>query len=110
MSHTATCPVCSARLEVGSDDAGNKVECGHCNSLHRVQEDFSLKTLIEAMEYEPVGVAEESAEREVEAVAASSAPKLVSRREKMREMRAEALASAPTGGRRRTTTGRSRRR
>ena len=107
MAKLATCPVCNARIEVESDDAGNKVECGHCRSLHRVQEDLSLKTLIESLEFEPAAVeAEETVE--VAAGPAPGAPKLVSRREKMREQRAMALASGE--GRRRTTTGRSRRR
>lgn len=104
MAQVANCPVCNSAIELESDDAGNKVECGHCRSLHRVESDFSLKILIESLDFEPIAVP-----TEVAAGPGPAAPKLVSRREKMREMRAEALASGG-GGRRRATNGRSRRR
>jgi hypothetical protein len=105
MSQLANCPVCTAQIEIEADDSGNKVECGHCKSLHRVLDDLSLKILIESLDFAPLAEAEVTAE-EV-AVTVSSAPKLVSRRERMREQRAAALAA---GEGRRATVGRSRRR
>ncbi|MEZ6196014.1 MAG: hypothetical protein R3F20_09870 [Planctomycetota bacterium] len=102
MESHANCPVCTSKITLHSDDVGNKVECGHCHSIHRVTDGPGLKVLIEALEFEPVAAARPNPE-----VAAGPAPiKIVSRREKMREARAEALSS---GGGRRATTSRSRR-